>query len=487
MPPIAQDLAYLLSATLFVWGLKRLGSPATARSGNALAAGAMLLAVVVTLLDREIVSWGGLAAALAAGIVIGALLARLVKMTDMPQLVGIFNGLGGGASALIASAELTRAVGWDSNVGVPVTPDLGAAGTISVAVGVLVGTVTFSGSFVAFGKLQGFITGRPVTWPLQKSLNLLLFVAAVGLSLAMVLAMAGVAWGGEAPGGSGAFAFDAPLLSLAILAGVAFVLGVFLVLPIGGADMPVVISLLNSYSGLAASAAGFVLGNPLLIIAGALVGASGLILTQLMCRAMNRSLANVAFGAFGGGGTAVGAGDGDRSARSTNPEDAALLLAYAQSVMVVPGYGLAVAQAQHETRKLMDLLRERDVQVRFAIHPVAGRMPGHMNVLLAEADIPYDLLLDLDDANPEFARTDVVIVVGANDVVNPLARDPGSAIAGMPILDVDRAAKVLMIKRSLSPGFAGIDNPLFYEENTLMLFMDAKEALSQLAREVKEV
>jgi H+-translocating NAD(P) transhydrogenase subunit beta len=484
VPPIAQDLVYLVSAALFVWGLKRLGSPATARSGNALAAGAMLLAVAVTLLDRGIVSWGGLAAALAAGTVIGALLARLVRMTDMPQLVGIFNGLGGGASALIASAELIRAVPSDPTVAVPA---LGAVGALSVAVGVLVGTVTFSGSFVAFGKLQGFITGRPVTWPLQKSLNLILFLAAIGLSVTLILAMAGTA--GEAPvaGGTLAFGFGAPLMSLAILAGVAFVLGVFLVLPIGGADMPVVISLLNSYSGLAASAAGFVLGNPLLIIAGALVGASGLILTQLMCRAMNRSLANVAFGAFGGGGTSVGAGDGDRSARTTNPQDAALLLAYAQSVMVVPGYGLAVAQAQHEVRKLMDLLRARDVQVRFAVHPVAGRMPGHMNVLLAEADVPYDLLLDLDDANPEFARTDVVIVVGANDVVNPLARDPASAIAGMPILDVDRAQKVLMIKRSLSPGFAGIDNPLFYEENTLMLFMDAKEALSQLAREVKDV
>jgi H+-translocating NAD(P) transhydrogenase subunit beta len=463
-PAFAQDLVYLLSAALFVWGLKRLGSPATARSGNALAALAMLLAVAVTLLDRGILSWGGLLAALAAGSVIGALLARMVKMTDMPQLVGIFNGLGGGASALVAGAEFLRA------------PDaLGGAGTASVAVGVIVGGVTFSGSFVAFGKLQGFITGRPVTWPLQKTLNLLLFAGALVGSVVLVLAMTGTMEAGR------------PELILATLTGLALLLGIFLVLPIGGADMPVVISLLNSYSGLAASAAGFVLGNPLLIIAGALVGASGLILTQLMCRAMNRSLANVAFGAFGGTGGSVSAEGGDRPVHRTDPEDAALLLAYAQSVMIVPGYGLAVAQAQHEVRKLTDLLEEREVQVRFAIHPVAGRMPGHMNVLLAEADIPYDLLLDLDDANPEFARTDVVVVVGANDVVNPLARDPGSAIAGMPILDVDRAAKVIVVKRSLSPGFAGIDNPLFYAENTLMLFMDAKEAMASVAREVKEL
>jgi H+-translocating NAD(P) transhydrogenase subunit beta len=467
VPPFVQDLVYLLSAALFVWGLKRLGSPATARSGNGLAALAMLLAVAVTLLDREIVSWGGLVAALLAGTVIGALLARMVKMTAMPQLVGIFNGLGGGASALVAAAEFVRVSGGGPG-------GLGAAGTVSVWVGVLVGSVTFSGSLVAFGKLQELLTGRPVTWPLQKTLNLVLLLATVGLGGWLVL------------GAGGVIAVEEPLLVLAALTGVALLLGVFLVLPIGGADMPVVVSLLNSYSGLAASAAGFVLGNPLLIIAGALVGAAGLILTQLMCRAMNRSLANVAFGAFGGAGVSVGSDDTERPVRRTTPEDAAPLLAYAQSVMVVPGYGLAVAQAQHEVRKLMDILRERDVQVRFAIHPVAGRMPGHMNVLLAEADVPYDLLLDLEEANSEFPRTDVVVIVGANDVVNPLARDPGSAIAGMPILDVDRARNVIMIKRSLSPGFAGIDNPLFYEENTLMLFMDAKEALSQLSREVKE-
>ncbi|TVP42329.1 MAG: NAD(P)(+) transhydrogenase (Re/Si-specific) subunit beta [Gemmatimonadales bacterium] len=483
----AQYLVYLLSAALFVWGLRRLGSPATARSGNALAALAMLLAVVVTLLDRGIVSWTGIAGGLLAGAIIGALLARTVKMTAMPELVGVFNGLGGGASALVASAEFFRTFQftWEIEMigesallvaarAMGGGPGLGAPGAASVALGVLVGTVTLSGSFIAFGKLKGFLPGRPVVWPLQKTLNLILFLSAVGISAVL------------AAGAGGVIDLGAPTVLLAALAGIALLLGIFLVLPIGGADMPVVISLLNSYSGLAASAAGFVVGNPLLIIAGALVGASGLILTQLMCRAMNRSLANVAFGAFGGTGVQAGADTGDRPVRRTTPEEAALLLAYAQSVIIVPGYGLAVAQAQHEVRKLMDLLQARDVQVRFAIHPVAGRMPGHMNVLLAEADIPYDLLVDMDDANPEFPRTDVVVVVGANDVVNPVARDPGSPIAGMPILDVDRARSVVVIKRSLSPGFAGIDNPLFYNENTFMLFMDAKEAVSSLAREVKE-
>ncbi len=456
MPPLILDLIYIVSAVLFVLGLKRLGSPATAREGNALAAGAMLLAVVATLLDRSIVSWEVIAAGLVAGAIIGAVLARTVKMTAMPQLVGVFNGFGGGASALVAAAELLRGAQAD----IP--------GGISAAIGILIGTVTFSGSFIAFGKLQGFITGRPVTYPLQRTGNLLLFVALLVAAGALVVG----------PGDP---------VALGILAGLAFLLGILLVIPIGGADMPVVISLLNSYSGLAAAAAGFVLGNPLLVLAGALVGAAGLILTRLMCRAMNRSLANVAFGAFGGGdATAVGS-DEDRPVRRTTAEEAALLLAYASSVVIVPGYGLAVAQAQHEVKKLTDLLLARGVKVKFAIHPVAGRMPGHMNVLLAESDVPYDLLVDLDEINPEFPRTDVAVVVGANDVINPLARDPSSVIAGMPILDVDRARNAIVIKRSLSPGFAGIDNPIFYEERTLMLFADAREAMADLAREVKEI
>jgi H+-translocating NAD(P) transhydrogenase subunit beta len=459
VPPFVLELAYVASAALFIRGLKLLGSPATARRGNAFSAGAMLLAVVATLLDRSIVSWEFIAVGIVTGTVIGTILARTVKMTAMPQLVGVFNGLGGGASALVATAELLRVGGVES-------PGI-AAGTAAAA-GILVGAVTFSGSFIAFGKLQGFVTGRPVTFPLQRFLNAALFL--------LLLAAAGhLAWWGPDPA------------TIAGVAGLGLLLGILLVIPIGGADMPVVVSLLNSYSGLAAAAAGFVLGNPLLVLAGALVGAAGLILTQLMCRAMNRSLANVAFGAFGGESTVSGGGDeGEKTVRRTSADEAALLLAYASSVVIVPGYGLAVAQAQHEARKLTDLLRKRGVKVTFAIHPVAGRMPGHMNVLLAEADVPYDLLLDLDDVNPEFPRTDVVIVVGANDVVNPLARDPGSVIAGMPILDVDRAKNVIVIKRSLSSGFAGIDNPLFYLDNTMMLFADAREAMSDLAREVKD-
>jgi H+-translocating NAD(P) transhydrogenase subunit beta len=459
MPPFVLELAYIASAILFILGLKRLGSPATAPRGNALAAGAMLLAVVATLLDRDIVSWEIIIIGLVVGALIGGVLARTVQMTAMPQLVGVFNGLGGGASALVASAELLR-----GGTGIPE----GVAAGIAAAAGILVGTVTFSGSFVAFGKLQGFISGNPLTYPLQKTTNLLLFLGALGVAVWLS-------------------AFSQAPDVIAILAAVAFVLGILLVIPIGGADMPVVISLLNSYSGLAASAAGFVIGNPLLVLAGALVGAAGLILTQLMCRAMNRSLANVAFGAFGGGDGIATEEDQDKTVRRTTPDEAALLLAYASSVVIVPGYGLAVAQAQHDVKKLTDLLKERGVRVRFAIHPVAGRMPGHMNVLLAEADVPYDLLLDLDDVNPEFEQTDVVVVVGANDVVNPLAREPGSAIAGMPILDVDRARNVIVVKRSLSPGFAGIDNPLFYMDRTLMLFSDAQEAMAALAREVKEV
>jgi len=459
VPPFILELAYVASAILFILGLKRLGSPATAREGNALAASAMLLAVVATLLDRSIISWEIIIAGLVLGALVGVLLARMVKMTAMPQLVGVFNGLGGGASALVAAAELLRI-----EAGIPLSIPVG----IAAGVGILVGTVTFSGSFVAFGKLQGFIAGRPLTFPLQKTLNLLLFVAVVGSAVWLA-------------------GFDSDPRLIGILASLAFVLGILLVIPIGGADMPVVVSLLNSYSGLAASAAGFVLGNPLLVLAGALVGAAGLILTRLMCRAMNRSLANVAFGAFGGGEAGTSTDDGDKTVRRTTPDEAALLLAYASSVVIVPGYGLAVAQAQHEVKKLTDLLKARGVRVRFAIHPVAGRMPGHMNVLLAEADVPYDLLMDLDDINPEFDQTDVVVVVGANDVVNPLARDPASAIAGMPILDVDKAKNVIVVKRSLSAGFAGLDNPLFYLDRTMMLFSDAQEAMSALAREVKDV
>ncbi len=459
IPPVAVDLAYIVSAILFVFGLKLLGSPASARRGNLFASSAMLLAIVVTLLEQDILDWRTVALGLILGSLIGAVLARSVQMTAMPQLVGIFNGLGGGASAVVAAAEFYRVTGAET---IPVSD--GA----TIALSTLIGTVTFSGSMIAFGKLQGVVTGSPVTFSLQKSFNLLLFLAIVGIAVYL---------------GSGVHD-ERFYLGLLVLA---FLLGVLLVIPIGGADMPVVISLLNSYSGLAASAAGFVLGNNILIISGALVGAAGLILTQLMCKAMNRSLANVAFGAFGGVDGAAAVDDGDKQVRSVDAEETAMLLSYSGSVVFVPGYGLAVAQAQHEVRKLMDLLEERGVTARFAIHPVAGRMPGHMNVLLAEADVPYDRLFDLDEINPDFERTDVVVVVGANDVVNPAARDPGSVIAGMPILNVDKARNIVILKRSLSPGFAGIDNELFYMDRSMMFFGDAKESLSGLVKEIREL
>jgi len=459
------ELSYLLSSGLFVVGLKRLQSPATARAGNRLAALAMLIAIVATLVENQVLSWTGIVAGMVLGSVIGGVAARTVKMTDMPQLVGIFNAFGGGASALVAAAELVRV----QSAGATLVLSDG----FTIAISCLIGTVTFSGSFVAFGKLQGLLSGNPITFPLQKTFSALLFLALLVLGISVM----------------GVFELGAlsALTVFSIFMAIALLLGILLVIPIGGADMPVVISLLNSYSGLAASAAGFVIGNNVLIIAGALVGAAGLILTMIMCKAMNRSLANVVFGAFGGAtGKAAQLGSGDKTARSVDAEGAAMILAYAQSVVVVPGYGLAVAQAQHELRKAMDNLEERGVDVKYAIHPVAGRMPGHMNVLLAEADVPYDKLFDLDEINEDFGRTDVVLVVGANDVVNPEAHNPESVIAGMPILDVDKAKSVIIMKRSLSPGFAGIDNPLFYMDHSLMFFGDAKNSMTDLVREVRE-
>ena len=468
------QLVYLISAWLFVSGIKQLSSPATARSGNARASMAMLLAIVVTLLSNEILDWTTVVAAVVAGAVIGGALARYIQMTAMPQLVAVFNGFGGGASAAVAAAEFMRAGGAG--------PSLGVGVGVTIVLSTLIGAVTFSGSLIAFGKLQGVVTGKPVTFPLQKAFNALLFllVLVAGASLAHV----GVA-GGVAPlFGMGGLEISGPFF-LALVVG-ALILGVLLVIPIGGADMPVVVSLLNSYSGIAAATTGFVLNNYILIIAGSLVGAAGLILTQLMCKAMNRSLGNVAFGAFGTDGPAAKARTGERPVRDADAEQVAMVLAYAGSVAVVPGYGLAVAQAQHELKKVCDLLEERGVTVRFGVHPVAGRMPGHMNVLLAEADVSYDKLLDLDDINAEFDTTDVVLIVGANDVVNPAARDPDSVIAGMPILDVDKARTVIVMKRSLSPGFAGIDNDLFYMDRTLMFFGDAKDQMSELVRGVRE-
>jgi len=460
-----EELSYLAAAALFIVGLKQLGSPATARQGNRLAALGMFLAIVVTLLDRQIISFTGILAAIGLGSLIGAVAAYKVEMTAMPQMVGLLNGLGGAASALVGIGEFCRIVA----VGDP----LPLSTLVTIILGVLIGGVTLTGSLVAFGKLQGLISGTPVIFPMQQGINLGLLLAFLATSVLIWLdpAQMGVFWG---------------LVALSSL------LGILFVLPIGGADMPVVISLLNSLSGLAASAAGFIVGNSMLIIAGALVGASGLILTQIMCKAMNRSLANVLFSGFGGGSSQAAGGGLSaataKSVRTIDPEESAMMLGYAKSVVIVPGYGMAVAQAQHSVKELADQLERLGVEVKYAIHPVAGRMPGHMNVLLAEANVPYPQLKDMEDINPEFEHVDVALVIGANDVVNPAARtNPGSPVYGMPILDVDRAHHTIVIKRSLSPGFAGIDNELFYKDKTLMMFGSAKEVLNNLIAEVKHL
>ena len=458
--PVLIDIAYLIASILFIVGLKRLSSPATARSGNLLGASGMLIAVVATLLHWEIVSFTWIIAGLVLGAGAGIILARTVKMTAMPQMVALLNGFGGGASALVAGDEYLRfAAGrLDAPYDVQAT----------IMLSVIIGAVTFSGSLVAFGKLQELVTGRAVVFPMSKAITGLLFLLCFGLG-AYLVAIEG----------------NMPLYLVLNIA--ALVLGVMLVIPIGGADMPVVISLLNSYSGLAAAMTGFVLSNNVLIISGALVGASGLILTQIMCTAMNRSLANVLFGAFGAQAAVTGGASADgKVVRDVTAEDAAILMSYARSVIFVPGYGLAVSQAQHQVRELADLLTQKGVDVKYAIHPVAGRMPGHMNVLLAEANVPYPQLMEMERINPEFARADVAVVIGANDVVNPAARhDTASPIYGMPILDVDKAKNVIVMKRSMNPGFAGIDNELFYLDNTRMLFGDARKSLTQLIQEVK--
>jgi H+-translocating NAD(P) transhydrogenase subunit beta len=459
--PIVTMVAYLVAAVLFILGLKRLSSPKTARSGNMLGATGMLIAVGVTLLHWEIISFTWILVGIVIGAALGTVMARLVKMTDMPQMVALLNGFGGAASALVAGDEYLRFA-----AGATVAP-VNVQTTIMLSV--LIGALTFSGSLVAFGKLQGLVTEKAVSFPLQKPLNGLLFGGAALLAIYLIATPANL-----------------PLYLTLYIA--ALVIGVMFVIPIGGADMPVVISLLNSFSGIAASMTGFVLGNNVLIISGALVGASGIILTKIMCDAMNRSLTNVLFGAFGAIVTATGsaASQDGKQVRDVSAEDAAILLGYARSVVFVPGYGLAVSQAQHQVRELADLLQSRGVEVSYAVHPVAGRMPGHMNVLLAEANVPYPQLKEMDEINPEFPRTDVAVVIGANDVVNPAARhDTTSPIYGMPILDVDYAKTVIVMKRSMNPGFAGIDNELFFGDNTRMLFGDARKSLTALIAQVK--
>ncbi len=460
--PDAIQLIYLIATAFFIRGLKLLNSPATARKGNQLAAFGMLIGVVVTLFDQQIISFELIVAGVLIGGLIGLLLAKKVEMTAMPELVAIFNGFGGAASALVAWGEFART-----------TDVLSFEATVLVTTGlsVFIGAVTFTGSFVAFGKLKGFISGNAITFPGLNFIN-------IGAMIGMLVLI-------------GIFTYDPTNLTIFwVIMGVSLLIGITSVIPIGGADMPVVISLLNSYSGIAASMAGFVLGNNLLIVSGALVGAAGLILTQIMCKAMNRSLFNVIFGSFGGdGGSSGGGGDaGDKSVNETSAEDLAIQVAYASKVVIVPGYGLAVAQAQHIVKEVATKLEEKGVQVKYGIHPVAGRMPGHMNVLLAEADVPYDLLYDMDQINPEFATTDVVLIIGANDVVNPMAKtSPGSPIYGMPILDVDEAKRTVVFKRSLSVGYAGIDNPLFYEQKNQIFFGDAKKSLQALNEALNEV
>ena len=462
----AIDLFYLLAAVLFILGLKGLSHPKSAVRGNLLASLGMLIAIVVTLLDKRIVSFEVIVAGLVVGALIGAVMAYRAPMTAMPQVVAILNGFGGGASALAVGAALEEALkgGFVEEVDIQFT--------VSAALSALIGGVAFTGSAVAFGKLQNLIKERPVLLPGRHAINVVLVLICAVLSVWLVM------W----PTSSASFWW---------LTGVACVLGIMLVIPIGGADMPVVISLLNAYSGLAAAGHGWVLNNSVLIIAGSLVGAAGFFLTALMSKAMNRSLANIIFAGVG----AVVASEAESEdiyagrIKSATPDEVAILMDGARRVVIAPGYGMAVAQAQHAIQDLTSVLESKGVEVEFAIHPVAGRMPGHMNVLLAEANIPYDKLKEMDEINPTFRETDVVLVVGANDVVNPLARDsdPSIPIAGMPILNVDQARSVVVVKRSLSPGFAGIPNPLFAADNTLMLFGDAKKMALDLTVALKEV
>ena len=452
------DVLYLACAVAFIVGLKLLAKPRTARSGNRIAAIGMLGAIVIALVDSEILNGWLVAAGLAVGAGIGGAFASRVQMTSMPEMVAAFNGFGGAASALVAAVAVLES---DLDALAPET-------SVSLLASLVIGSITFAGSFVAFGKLQGLLPGKPVLFPGQQVINGLFIATMIGVAI----------WGGVADASAGFW----------IVAGMSLVIGVIATIPIGGADMPVVISLLNSLSGVAAASAGFAISSTPLIIGGALVGAAGLILTVQMTEAMNRSLANVLFAGFGSGTSGGGPGGaiGDRPVNRATAEDVAIMLGYADSVMIVPGYGLAVAQAQHAVGDLADALESNGTTVSYAIHPVAGRMPGHMNVLLAEADVPYEQLLDLEHADPQFPRTDVVLVLGANDVVNPSARDDAtSPIYGMPILNVDRASRVIVVKRSLSPGFAGIDNPLFYDEKTLMFFADAKGALEDTLAALK--
>ncbi len=456
-----KNLFYVLAGVMFILGLKRMSHPKTARAGNTVSSIGMLIAIVVTLTFFGNLDFKLIAVGMIIGAIIGGLFAVKVQMTGMPQMVAIFNGFGGGASALVAAAEFFTKVGTPAQTSY-------LMGTVGISI--FVGTLTFTGSFIAFAKLQGFISGKPITFPGQQLFNAIVAMVMLASVIAMTLGL-----------GNMQLIVTVVILSSALL-------GITLTIPIGGADMPVVISLLNSYSGIAAASAGFVLLNQGLIISGALVGASGLILTNIMCKGMNRSLTNVIFGAVGGEVEGAAAATQKLNIKSYSTEEAAMIFDAAEKIIIVPGYGLAVAQAQHAAREVADFLMEKGKTVLYAIHPVAGRMPGHMNVLLAEANVPYELLKDLDEINPEFEDCDVALVLGANDVVNPAARhDKGSPIYGMPILNVDKSRTVIINKRTMNPGFAGIQNELFGYDNSIMVFGDAKTMLTQLLSDLKEL
>ncbi|MBE0551907.1 MAG: NAD(P)(+) transhydrogenase (Re/Si-specific) subunit beta [Ignavibacterium sp.] len=464
------EISYLVASIFFIFGIKFLGSPKTARKGNLFASIGMFIAIVVNLFDQQVLTFEWIVIGALIGSVIGLVMAFKTPMTGMPQMVCLLNGFGGGASILVALSEyFKKNPNYPVDTGLPFNLPVDQA--VAIILSILIGGVTFTGSLIAFGKLQGIVTGKVVKYPLQHPMNALLFLGVLAAGAYVVM-------------------FPAMINVVLIISLVSLILGVLLVLPIGGADMPVAISLLNSYSGLAGAMTGFVLGNNVLIIAGALVGASGIILTMIMCKGMNRSLMNVVLGGWANAGstTAASTSSPKGDVKSIDSEELAMLLDSVSSVIIVPGYGMAVGQAQHAVRDLVNVLEKKNIKVRFAIHPVAGRMPGHMNVLLAEAQVPYDKLLAMEDINDDFNNTDVVIVIGANDVVNPAARhDESSPIFGMPILNVDYAKTVIINKRSMNAGYAGIDNELFFYPNALMYFGDSKDAMTKLVNEIKNL
>ena len=454
-------ILYLISAVCFILALKGLSSPASARSGNMFGIAGMSIAVVTTLLAPNVSAYLSIFVAVAAGAAIGTITALRIQMTAMPQLVAAFHSLVGLAAVLVAAAALYAPEAY----GIGSSGDIKSASLIEMSLGAVIGAITFTGSIIAFAKLQALMSGSPIVFPGQHLLNLLAGLVIIGLIVLFCLT------------GGGSYSVFWAMIALALL------LGILIIIPIGGADMPVVVSMLNSYSGWAAAGIGFTLQNPALIIVGALVGSSGAILSYIMCRAMNRSFFSVILGGFGAETSSTSSDNSDKNAKSGSSDDAAFIMKNAQNVIIVPGYGMAVAQAQHSLREMADLLKDQGVNVKYAIHPVAGRMPGHMNVLLAEANVPYDEVFELEEINNDFASCDVAFVIGANDVTNPAAKkDPASPIAGMPILDVEKASTVLFVKRSLSPGYAGIDNEVFYSDKTMMLFGDAKQMVEGIVK-----